>query len=162
MSSDLSMNGADVRAVLRVVHDVDVDGRVLRIDVEAIVPVTHKMIALAAWNAARRRHPWIVGDDAADKLEEAKQIALKQLNELLSSADEVLLVIQQAQPAGAENETEEFRDGYIAATEDLRGSPEIERLRDAAIDLRGYVPALHGNLPTGATQQIGQRFNRAG
>jgi hypothetical protein len=110
-------------AVLRVMHDVNRAGHVIRVGLEPVPGASTDDVVFAAWQAARRRHPWIVGGKAAEQLEAVKRIALVQVSHLMNAADEALLAV-----AGVEHES-------------------FDRLRSAVIDLRGYLPALHGEIP---------------
>lgn len=111
------------RVVLRVLHDVDDRGYCVHVQLEPLPDAPIDDVVWAAWQAARRRHPWIIGEDAAEQLKMAKTIALGQVNALMVAGGEVLLL--------------------VARHEDLRDERTVHRLREAIIDLRGYVSALH-------------------
>lgn len=131
MNNDQAIIEDDVnrRAVLRINHDVDRAGHVIHVQLEPLLDVPMLDVVNAAWYKARRCHPWIIGDEASERLEAAKEIALSQINHLLEAAGEAVFHAR-----GIEHDA--FR-----------------RLRDAAMDLRGYLPALHGYTPV-VQQQV--------
>jgi hypothetical protein len=116
-------NDANRRAILRISHDVDDAGHVINVRLEPLAAAALDDVIWATWQAAHRCHPWIIGEEANQKFEASREIALSQIGHLMTSADEVLLLM-----AGFE---------HVA----------FHRLRDAIIDLRGYLPTLHGRLP---------------
>jgi len=148
MSNELARPEQRCAPVLRVIHAVDESGRVHSVELE---PLGESMeAARAAYWAAGRSIRFIVGDDEADAILAAREIALAQVNRLLAAADGLLFTIQHARPAprhGKAAEDDAWLKGYRAAIQDLRRVQSVEHLRGCAQDLRGYLPALCGKLP---------------
>lgn len=109
------------RAVLRVTHQVDAAGSIIDVQLEPLPDASREVVAAAAYHAARRSVSFVVGDHAAEQIRNARAIALKQIAELLDASDEMIFTVE--------------RDASALAGATMR-------LRDAAMDLRGYLPAL--------------------
>lgn len=133
------------RTVLRIVHELDADGCVVGLYIEPLLGANTEDIAWAAWQSAQRRHPWIVGDAESSQIESQRSIAVNQVRNLLTTADELLLAI-----------------AATSSIDELRNVETVEKLRAAAVDMRGYMSALQGKLSPPEVEQFNRRISRAG
>lgn len=120
------------RAVLNVTHSVDPAGEVIDVQLEPLPDASREDVARAAYVLAARRHgPSLISDAAAQRIANSKAIAIRQVIELLDAADETIFVIERVQEAAERTSA-------------------LQRLRDAACDLHGYLAMLDETSATAA------------
>ncbi len=127
--------------VARVIHLLDLDGKVRGFEVEPIGPVALEIVARAAYLRALDCHPWVDGSvPAADA--RARQAALHQIIDLVRSAGELVFTIEQMREPPNFGRGFEYRAGWCAAIESMKALEPFEKLRDQLRDMRPYLQAL--------------------
>lgn len=141
------------RAVLRVLHDVDERGRIICVQLEPLPDAPHDDVAIAAYQAARRCHPWLVDDATAEREQKDRAAAVE--SDLLRAAGALVFGVDNALVPTHRHE-ELWRGGYRAALEDLRSSQTFNTLRNI-FESHGRMKKSSSSTARGLTDPGGPR-----
>jgi hypothetical protein len=126
--------------VARVIHHLDLSGKVVGIECEPAGPVPRHDIAASAFRAGLRTQAWLAGGDT-EQYRLVREIFIRQVVALVGAANEVVSQIIYA-PRAEHVADRQYAAGYRAAMTTLHYGEELQRLRERCTDLRPYLQAV--------------------